>query len=148
MATACAHAVCVPGFGEANCATVCGGIGPTGTYGEGLRPLGTACAACPTTDFSVNFGGLVQTIVSEPTSRIGADTSHDCLSHWVTYGDIWRLPEGAPAAVKSYNDTMTPTLADCLRLCQNSEHCQFVTWAPPPSIECRLRFQRASMYAG
>lgn len=137
--------MCIPGYGEAGCATQCGGVGVNGTYGQGLRALNTSCAACSGTNLTVVTAGLTQTILAAPTSRIGADNSSDCLSLWVTYGDSWSLPEGTSASVETQAAT---DVLECLQRCQSADDCQFVTWVPAPSLECRLRFKRKSMYAG
>jgi hypothetical protein len=117
----------------------------SGTYGAGLRALSTPCAACSGTNLTVTAGGLSQTILADPTSRIGADNSRDCLSLWVTYGESWSLPEGASPSVET---RAAANVLECLQLCQSTEECQFATWVVPPSAECRLRFKRKSLYAG
>lgn len=137
--------MCLPGYGELNCATACGGDGSSATYGQGLRPLSTACVACPSTDLTVNLGGTNQTFVSEASSKVAAAAPGDCLARWASYGDSWYLPEGSSESYSTQGSV--GSLSACLALCAANTECQFVTYLPASS-ECRVRLRTVSPLKG
>jgi hypothetical protein len=134
--------VCSAGYGETNCATLCGGFGTTGTYGAGLRALSTPCTKCPTTNLTVDIGGTNQTLVAWPSARPGADAQGDCLSLWASYGEGWYLPAGPPS---SYIQQSAANLTACLALCTGE--CQFVTY-DTTTKGCSLRQRQSSQFVG
>jgi hypothetical protein len=135
--------LCKPGFGEADCATRCGGIGNAGTYGQGLRPVSTPCTDCASTNLTVNVAGVNGTFAAEPTSRVGADNITDCLSNWASYGEGWHLPSGPAESFVLRNNIANVSM--CLLLCTGD--CQFATYVLDTK-QCQLRSKQDSQYTG
>jgi hypothetical protein len=136
--------LCKPGYGNSNCATVCGGVGASATYGEGLRPLSTSCTACSPTILTANISGTSQNFSSTASSKTSASLPTDCLSTWAIFGQNWYLAEGDSASVTLVT---VGSVAACWTACQGTTDCQFATYLPNTN-HCRVRKRTASQFSG
>jgi hypothetical protein len=77
--------LCSPGYGGANCATQCGGLGTSATYGPAGRTVDDpACLACSTQATGYSFEWQMQNALfqSQALSRTGANASTDCVAQF------------------------------------------------------------------
>lgn len=129
--------MCIAGYGNTNCATQCGGVGASATYGAGERPLNTSCVACASTTLPVNISGTEENYTASASSKPGASDFSDCLSTWASYGANWYLDSADAAA-----NTVAPaaSLSACLDQCQANSQCLFATYLNA-TAQCRIRVQ-------
>lgn len=128
--------VCIPGYGNTACATQCGGVGPSATYGFDERPLSTPCAACASTNLEVNISNTPMTYTASASSKLGASDVNDCLSTWSSYGVNWYLADTSPGA--AYIVVSAASLSVCLDQCQANSLCLFATY-DNAAAQCRIR---------
>lgn len=134
--------MCVVGFGGPDCATECGGIGTSASYGKEGMAAGALCTACPNMAkgyfFTYAPTGTTTTSGHPYTpyvvSRIGATSTSDCLAEFSQIADeSWYLwyPEllhmivvDVPGADKDAQ------FENCVARCKPGPNgdCQFATF--------------------
>lgn len=79
-------AYCMGGYGGANCASACGGLGASATYGPPGRGVAQdpSCVACTTQTTGYSFEWQMQNelFVSLPLSKPYANSSLDCIAQY------------------------------------------------------------------
>jgi hypothetical protein len=76
--------VCMPGWGEAACATQCGAANGA-NYGSAGRARGSRCDPCPVLDvgWSFDFKGTRDVFTPRTVARAGATTRSGCLAEFL-----------------------------------------------------------------
>lgn len=86
-------ALCVAGYGGANCASQCGGLGAAATYGPIGRSVDTdpACIPCSnqSTGYSFEWNKANDLFQALPLSKLGASSALDCVA------DLSQLMDGS-----------------------------------------------------
>lgn len=140
--------MCIAGYGNTACATQCGGVGASATYGAGERPLNTTCAACDSTTLLVNISGTEENYTSSASSKPGASDVSDCLSTWASYGANWYLATDSSSDPNTLVSSSAASLSACLDQCQANSKCMFATYLNA-TAECRIRVQYEGLeYSG
>lgn len=120
--------VCVGGYGGSDCSGRCGGgRGLNATYGAPGRTQGADCDVCLaiTNGFTFYYRGNQSSFVPAVVSRLGAESSADCLAEFAQINDAaWFL--GGTARLNKVNNIAS--FNDCVESCRTTATCQYASY--------------------
>lgn len=134
--------VCAPGYGGAGCWLRCGGgSGVNATFGGTGREVGSDCQTCPaiTTGFSFFDSSGDNKFMPAVVSRVGAESSAECLAEFAQIGDGSWYMGGSVAMTSVANVT---NFESCVETCRIDANCQYITFdygMQPGNPQCFIK---------